>query len=37
MDAVVVGTIASVVITIVIGAVIGYKVLKNMDSDQSED
>jgi hypothetical protein len=31
IDAVVIGTIASVVITIVVGAVIGYNVIKNMD------
>jgi putative Ca2+/H+ antiporter (TMEM165/GDT1 family) len=31
IDAVVIGTIASVVITIVVGAVIGYNVIKKMD------
>jgi len=31
IDAVVIGTIASVVITILVGAVIGYNVIKNMD------
>jgi len=36
MDAVVIGTIASVVITIIIGGVIGYNIIKSMD-DKSED
>ena len=36
IDAVVIGTIASVVITIVVGAVIGYKVIKNMDNNSDE-
>lgn len=35
-DAVVVGAIASVVIAIVVFAVIGYKIVKNMD-DKSKD
>jgi hypothetical protein len=36
IDAVVIGTIASVVLTIVIGAVIGYKMIKSMD-EKSDD
>ncbi len=36
IDAVVIGTIASVVITIVVGAVIGYQVIKNMDNNADE-
>lgn len=36
IDAVVIGTIASVVITIVVGAIIGYNVIKNMDN-KSDD
>ena len=31
IDAVVIATLASVIITIVVGAVIGYNVIKNMD------
>jgi hypothetical protein len=36
MDAVVIGTIGSVVFTIVIGAVIGYRIIKQMDN-KSDD
>jgi len=36
IDAVVIGTIASVVITIIVGAVIGYNIIKNMDN-KSDD
>lgn len=37
IDAVVIGTIASVVITIVVGAVIGYNVIKKMDQKSDND
>jgi ABC-type dipeptide/oligopeptide/nickel transport system permease subunit len=37
IDAVVIGTIASVVITIVVGAVIGYHVIKNMDNKSDDE
>ncbi len=36
-DAVVIGTIASVVITIVVGAVIGYNVIKKMDQKSDDE
>ena len=36
IDAVVIGTIASVVITIIVGAVIGYNIIKKMDN-KSDD
>lgn len=36
-DAVVVGTLASVIFTIVVGAVIGYRVMKNIDSQSNDE
>ena len=36
MDAVVIGTFASVVITVIVGAVIGYNVIKNMDNNSDD-
>jgi ABC-type dipeptide/oligopeptide/nickel transport system permease subunit len=37
IDAVVIGTLASVVITIVVGAVIGYNVIKKIDNKSDKD
>ncbi len=37
IDAVVVGAIAGVVITIVVLAVISYRIIKNMDDNKSQD
>jgi len=36
IDAVVIGSIASVVIAIVVVAVIGYKIVKNMDNESKD-